>query len=52
MNASPSLYRLHRFPSQIISHCVWLYFRFNLSYRDIEEMMRARGVTLTYDYSS
>jgi len=49
MNASPSLYRRHRFPSQIISHCVWLYFRFNLSYRDIEEMMRARGVTLTYE---
>jgi putative transposase len=49
MNASPSLYRRHRFPSQIISHCVWLYFRFNLSYRDIEEMMRAHGVTLTYE---
>ncbi|MGI8836456.1 MAG: IS6 family transposase, partial [Pyrinomonadaceae bacterium] len=28
MNVSPSLYRRHRFPAEIISHCVWLYFRF------------------------
>ena len=44
-----SLYRRHRFPAEIISHSVWLYFRFNLSYRDIEEMMSVRGVTLTYE---
>lgn len=44
-----SLYRRHRFPSEIISHSVWLYFRFNLSYRDVEEMMSVRGVTLTYE---
>ncbi len=43
------LYRRHRFPPEIISHCVWLYFRFNLSYRDVEEMMSVRGVTLTYE---
>jgi hypothetical protein len=30
---SPSLYRRHRFPAEIISHCVWLYFRFALSFR-------------------
>ena len=45
MKSSP--YRRHRFPSEIISHTVWLYFRFNLSYRDVEELMSVRGVTLT-----
>jgi putative transposase len=44
-----NLYKRHRFPAEIISHCVWLYFRFCLSYRDIEELMTARGVTLTYE---
>jgi putative transposase len=33
----PALYRRHRFPAEIISHAVWLYFRFNLSHRDVEE---------------
>src|SRR5215510_5705580 len=41
-------YKRHRFPAEIISHCVWLYFRFCLSYRDIEELMAERGVVLTY----
>ena len=49
MNTPTPLYRRHRFPPEIISHCVWLYFRFNLSYRDVEEMMSVRGVTLTYE---
>jgi putative transposase len=44
-----SLYKRHRFPAEIISHCVWLYFRFCLSYRDVEELMAARGVILTYE---
>ncbi len=44
-----SLYRRHRFPSEIISHSVWLYFRFALSYRDVEEIMAVRGVTFTYE---
>jgi putative transposase len=48
MNAPP-LYRRHRFPSEVISHCVWLYFRFSISYRDVEEMMAMRGLTLTYE---
>lgn len=38
---SPALYKSHRFPPEIISHCVWLYYRFSLSYRDIEEIMCA-----------
>src|SRR5467141_1924473 len=49
MTASESLYRRHRFPSDIISHCVWLYFRFSLSFRDVEELMSSRGVSLTYE---
>src|SRR5829696_2053586 len=49
MRTSASLYRRHRFPPEIISHFVWLYFRFTLSYRDVEEMMAVRGVSLTYE---
>jgi putative transposase len=49
VNGSSSLYRRHRFPGEIISHCVWLYYRFSLSYRDIEEMMAQRGVRVSYE---
>jgi putative transposase len=49
MNPSTPAYYRHRFPSEIISHCVWLYFRFSLSYRDVEEMMAERGVNVTYE---
>jgi len=49
MTASNSLYHRHRYPAEIISHCVWLYFRFSLSFRDVEEILAMRGVTLTYD---
>src|SRR5258706_10529263 len=48
MPNSASLYRRHRFPAEIISHCVWLYFRFALSFRDVEEMLAMRGVALSY----
>jgi len=36
-------YSNHRFPSEIISHAVWLYFRFTLSFRDVEELLASRG---------
>ena len=49
MSDSISLYYRHRFPAEIISHCVWLYFRFALSLRDVEEMMASRGVSLSYE---
>jgi putative transposase len=51
MNTPPTSYsyKHHRFPAQIISHCVWLYCRFCLSYRDVEELMAERGVILTYE---
>ena len=42
-------YKRHRFPPQIISHAVWLYFRFTLSYRDVEEMLVQRGITVSYE---
>ena len=42
-------YSGYRLPAVIISHCTWLYFRFALSYRDVEEMMAERGVTVSYE---
>src|SRR5262245_14046315 len=42
-------YKHHRFPAEIISHGVWLYYRFCLSYRDVEELLFARGITVTYE---
>jgi putative transposase len=42
VSASSSLYRRHRFPPAIISHAVYLYFRFAVSYRDVEEMLEVR----------
>jgi putative transposase len=41
-------YKGFRFPAEIISHCVWLYHRFSLSFREIEEMMLARGITVSH----
>jgi putative transposase len=42
-------YTGYSFPAEIISHAVWIYFRFSLSYRDVEELMAARGIVLTYE---
>lgn len=42
-------YKRHRFPPQIIAHVVWLYVRFNLSLREVEEMMLERGVDVSYE---
>ncbi len=44
-----TLYSGYRYPSQIISHAVWLYFRFTLSFRDIEELLAARGIAVSYE---
>ncbi len=46
---SPNPYKNHRFPAEIISHGVWLYYRFCLSYRDVEELLFARGVIVSYE---
>ena len=40
-------YKRHRFPPEIIQHAVWLYYRFNLSHRDIEDMLAERGIIVT-----
>jgi putative transposase len=42
-------YKNHRFPVEIISHGVWLYFRFCLSYRDVEELLFVRGIIVSYE---
>src|SRR3954452_25486469 len=41
-------YRGHRFPVPIIQHAIWLYLRFTLSYRDVEEFLVERGLDLSY----
>jgi hypothetical protein len=42
-------YRRHRFPSSIIQHAIWLYLRFTMSYRDVEDLLAERGVDLSYE---
>src|SRR6516165_2954531 len=48
-SATPNRYKHHRFPGEIISHAVWLYFRFPLSHRDVEELLFVRGVIVSYE---
>jgi hypothetical protein len=43
------LYHRHRFPPEVISYAVWLYFRFPLSLRMVEEMLAARSICVTYE---
>jgi len=45
----PISFKRHRFPPDVIRHAVWLYFRFTLSFRDVEELMVQRGVDVTYE---
>ena len=49
MKNPTNLYKRHRFPSEIIQHAVWLYYRFNLSSRDIEDLLAERGVVVSYE---
>ena len=42
-------YTGHRYPAEIIAHCVWLYHRFPLSFREVEELMLVRGVIVSYE---
>ncbi len=48
-NTTSPDYKGFRFPSEIISHAVWLYFRFSLSFRDVEEILAQRGIVVTYE---
>lgn len=45
----PLSFKRHRFPADVIRHAVWLYFRFSLSFRDIEELLAARGIDVSYE---
>ncbi|SIT38168.1 transposase (fragment) [Paraburkholderia ribeironis] len=49
MSKPKSLYHGHRFPAMVIRHAVRCYFRFQLSLRDIEELLFERGVTVSYE---
>jgi putative transposase len=43
------LYKRHRFPGEVISHAVWLYYRFLPSYRDVEDLLAERGIGVSYE---
>jgi putative transposase len=42
-------YDRHRFPPEVIRHAIWLYLRFTLSYRDVEELLAERGLEVSYE---
>ena len=42
-------YHRHRYPSIVIQQAIWLYFRFALSYRDVEDMLAERGIDVSYE---
>ena len=48
-HARDPLYRRHRFPAEVIGYAVWLYFRFPLSLRMVEEMVAARGIIVSHE---
>ncbi|MDF2973893.1 MAG: transposase [Microvirga sp.] len=47
--SKPIIYKRHRFPPEIIAHAVWLYYRFPLSLRLVEEMLLDRGMVVSYE---
>ena len=49
MNSPAPSYHGYRFPAEIIAHAVWLYFRFSLSFRDVEDLLAQRDITVTYE---
>ena len=49
MSSEPATYPGHRFPAEIISYAVWLYFRFPLSLRHVDEILAARGITVSHE---
>ncbi len=49
MDAITPLYKGYRFPAEVIAHAVWLYHRFPLSYREVEELLLQRGIEVTYE---
>jgi putative transposase len=49
MNQIKPMYHGYRFPPEIISHAIWLYHRFCLSYRDVEDLLAERGIVVSYE---
>ena len=49
MGVEAPFYKGFRFPVEILSHCVWLYHRFPLSFREVEEMMLERGIVVSHE---
>ena len=49
MSRSANFYKRYRFPFEIIQYAVWVYHRFNLSHRDIEDLLAERGITVSYE---
>ena len=49
MGETTLCYRGHRFPPLIIGHAVWLYYRFSLSFRDVEDLLAERGIIVSYE---
>ena len=48
MRSSRSRYHGHRYPREIIDHTVWLFYRFGISFRDVEDLLAKRGITVSY----
>ena len=49
MSAANNQYKGHRFSAEIIQYAVWVYYWFNLSHRDIEDLLAARGIVVSYE---
>ena len=49
MNRARSRYHGHRFPPEIIAYAVWVYHRFCLSFRDVEDLLAERGIIVSYE---
>ncbi len=49
MKSRANLYKRHRFPAEIIQYAIWLYYRFNLSHRDIEDLLAEKGIAVSYE---
>lgn len=49
MKTTSNIYKHHRFPPEVIQYAVWLYFRFNLSIRDVEDLLAQRGIIVSYE---
>jgi putative transposase len=49
MNTNTLTYHGYRFPPDVISHAVWLYHRFCLSFRDVEDLLAERGIIVSYE---